>query len=104
MTHLLLMAEIILNRPSILTPTEVEVEVVVEAQGVAGANFWKVNQIKTIQVAGETSLKAGGVKEVVVQDQAGSNILQIVENVGLVVKEVTCHVTVQREKQVEREN
>ena len=92
------------NRPSIPTPTEVEVEVVVEAKVVAGANLEKVNQIKAIQVAGETSLEAGGVKEVEVHDQIGSKMLQIAENVGLVVKKVTCHVTVQREKQVERES
>ena len=52
----------------------------------------------------ETSLEVGGVKEVKVQDQIGSKILQITESVGLVVKKVTCHVTVQREKQVKREN
>ena len=63
LTHLLLKAKISLNRPSILTPTEVEV-VVAAAKVVAGANLEKVNQIRAIQVAGETSLEVGGVKEV----------------------------------------
>ena len=102
LTHLLLKEIISLNRHSILTPTEVEV--VVEAKVMAGANLEKVNQIRAIQVAGETSFEAGGVKEVEVQDQIGIRMLQITESVGLVVKKVTCHVTVQREKRVEREN
>ena len=70
LTHLLLKEKINLNRPSILTPTEVEV--VVEAKVVAGANLEKVNQIREIQVAGETSPETGGVKEVEVREQIGN--------------------------------
>ena len=38
------------------------------------------------------------------QDQTGSKMLQIIENVGVVVKRVTCNVTVQKERQVEKKN
>ena len=46
MTRLLLKARISPNKPSILTPTKVEV--VVEAKVVAGTNLEKVNQIREI--------------------------------------------------------
>ena len=52
----------------------------------------------------ETSLKVGGVGEVKVPEQIGNKVLQIIENAGLVVRNVTCHVTVQRERRVERKN
>ena len=52
----------------------------------------------------EASLKAWGVKEVEVQDQTGSKMLQITESVGVVVRRVTCSVTIQKERQVEKEN
>lgn len=76
----------------------------VKAKVVVGANLEKVNQIRETQVAGETSLEAGGAKEVEVLEETGSKMLQTAESVGLVVKKVTCHVTVQRENRVEREN
>ena len=64
----------------------------------------KDNQIRDTQVVEGTSLEAGGVKEVEVQEQIGSKMLQIAESVGLVVRKVTCHVTIQRERRVERKN
>ena len=81
-----------------------EVEVVVEAKEVAEVNFVKDSQIRGTQVVGETSLEAGGVREAKVQEQIGNKMLKITESVGTVVRKVTCHVTVQRERQVEREN
>ena len=100
--HLLLKERISLNRPSTLAPTEVEV--VAEVKEVAEVKFEKDNQIRDTQVAEGTSLEAGGVREAEVQEQIGSKMLQITESVGLVVRKVTCHVTVQRERRVEREN
>ena len=82
----------------------VEVEVVVEAKEVAEVRIMKDNQIRDTQVVEGTSLEAGGVREVEVQEQIGSKMLQITESVGLVVRKVTCHVTVQRERRVERKN
>ena len=70
---------------------------------VAKISLMAHNKIKAMQVE-EASLKVGGVKEVKVQDQTGSKMLQITENVGVVVKRVTCSVTVQKERQVEKEN
>ena len=61
------------------------------------------NKIKAMQVE-EASLEAGGVKEVKVQDQTGSKMLQIVESVGVVVRRATCSVTVQKKRQVEKKN
>ena len=51
------------------------------------------NKIRAMQVE-EASLEARGVKEVKVQDQTGSKMLQITENVGVVVKRITCSMTV----------
>ena len=82
----------------------VEVEVVVEAKEVAEVKIMKDNQMRDTQVVEGTSLEAGGVREVEVQEQIGSKMLQITESAELVVRKVTCHVTVQRERQVERKN
>ena len=76
----------------------VEVEVMVEAKEVAKVRIVKDNQIRDTQVVEGTSLEAGGVREVKVQEQIGSKMLQITESAGLVVRKVTCHVTVQRER------
>ena len=51
-----------------------------------------------------TSLEARGVGEVKVQEQIGSKMLQITKISGLLVRKVTCHVTIQRERRVERKN
>ena len=100
--HLLLKERISLNMP--FTLALVEVEVVVEAKEVAKVRIVKDNQIRDTQVVEGTSLKAGGVREVEVQEQIGSKMPQITESAGLVVRKVTCHVTVQRERRVERKN
>ena len=70
---------------------------------VAKISLMAHNKIRAMQVE-EASLEAGGVKEVEVQDQTGSKMLQIVESVGVVVRRFTCSVTVQSERQVEKEN
>ena len=100
--HLLLKERISLKRIFTLAPAEVEV--VVKAKEVAEVNFVKDNQIRGTQVVGETSLEAGGVREAKVQEQIGNKMLQITESVGPVARKVTCHVTVQKERRVEREN
>ena len=74
----------------------------VEAKEVEEVIFVKDSQIRGTQVGGETSLKA--VREAEVQVQTGSKMLQITQCVGIVARKVTCHVTVQREWRVEREN
>ena len=71
---------------------------------VAEISLMAHNKIRAMQVEEVSSLKAGGVKEVEVQDQTGNKMLQITENVGVVVKRVTCRVIVQKERQVEKEN
>ena len=53
----------------------VEVEVMVEAKEVAEVRIVKENQIKDTQVVEGTSLEAGGVREVEVQEQIGSKML-----------------------------
>ena len=53
----------------------VEVEVVVEAKEVAEVRIMKDNQIRDTQVVEGTSLEAGGVREVKVQEQIGSKML-----------------------------
>ena len=100
--HLLLKERISLNRLSTLALAEVEV--VVEAKEVAKVNFVKDSQIRGTQVVGETSFEAGGVREAEVQERTGNKMLQMTESVGIVARKVTCHVTVQRERQVKREN
>ena len=56
----------------------------VEAKAVAGANLEKVNQIREIQVAGETSLEAGGAKEDMAE-ALDRNQGMIIDNFTLVV-------------------
>ena len=70
----------------------------VEAKEPAKVKIVKENQIMDTQVVERTSLEARGVREVKVQEQIGSKMLQIIESAGLVVRKVTCHVTVQRER------
>ena len=62
---------------------------------VAKISLMAHNKIRAMQVE-EASLEAGGVKEVEVQDQIGSKMLQIAESVGVVVRRVTCSLTVQK--------
>ena len=100
--HLLVKERISLNGFSTLALAEVEVGI--KAKEVAEVNFVQDNQIKGTQVVGETNLKARGVREAKVQGQIGSKILLIIESVGTVAQKVTCHVAVQRERRVEREN
>ena len=71
--HLLLKERISLNMP--FTLALVEVEVVVEAKEVAEVRIVKDNQIRDKQVVEGTSFKAGGVREVKVQEQIGSKML-----------------------------
>ena len=59
--------------PFTLAP--IEVEVVVEAKEVAKIKIVKDNQIKDTQVVEGTSLEAGGVREVEVQEKIGSKML-----------------------------
>ena len=73
-------------------------------QGGGRGQFVKDNQIRGTQVVGETSLEAGGVREAEVQEQIGNKMLQIIESVGLVVRKVTCHMTIQRERHAKWEN
>ena len=100
--HLLLRERVSLNMS--FTLALIEVEVMVKAKEVAAVKIVKENQIKDTQVVEGTNLKVGGVREVKVQEQIGSKMLQITESARLVVRKVTCHVTVQRERQVERKN
>ena len=100
--HLLCRERISLDMP--FTLALVEVEVMVEAKEVAKVRIVKDNQIRDTQVVEGTNLEARGVKEVEVQEQIGSKMLQITESARLVVRKVTCHMTVQRERRVERKN
>ena len=82
----------------------VEVEVLAEAKEVAEVRVVKDNQIRDTKVARGTSLKAGGVREAKVKEKIGNKMFQIIESIGLLVRKVTCHMIIQRERQVEREN
>ena len=91
------------SQSKLFTLTLEEVEVVDAVKAVAEISLMAHNKIRAMQVE-EASLEELGVKEVKVQDQTSSKMLQIVESVGVVVRRVTCNVTVQKERQVEKEN
>ena len=94
--HLLLKERISLNMP--FTLALVEVEVMVKAKEVEKVRIMKDNQIKDTQVVEGTSLEVGGVREIEVQKQIGSKMLQITESAQLLVRNVTCHMIFQRER------
>ena len=89
-----------LSRPSTLVLEEVEVVDV--AMVVAEVSLMTHNKIRDMQVAEASSLEAGGVKGAEEETIDNNKILEIAGNVGVVVKKVTCSVTVQKGRQIIR--